>query len=144
MLREIRERVSDPNIYRVYVTTLALGVAYGLAISGWGPDWPTSFAFFSQITDGRLLSATSSGSNYGRLNDPVVNGLLDQMKAAKTPAEASALASKLDAQVMADATYIPYGYDTLLLARGKNVTNYYISSAYNGLTDLVALGVSSG
>lgn len=33
MLREIRERVSDPNIYRVYATTFALGVAYGLAIS---------------------------------------------------------------------------------------------------------------
>jgi MFS family permease len=33
MLREIRERVSDPNIYRVYATTLALGVAYGLALS---------------------------------------------------------------------------------------------------------------
>src|ERR1041384_1991194 len=33
MLREIRARVSDPNIYRVYASTFALGVAYGLAIS---------------------------------------------------------------------------------------------------------------
>src|SRR5262245_35120269 len=33
MLREIRERVSDPNIYRIYFTTFALGVAYGIAIS---------------------------------------------------------------------------------------------------------------
>ena len=33
MLREIRERVNDPNIYRVYGTTFALGVAYGIAIS---------------------------------------------------------------------------------------------------------------
>jgi MFS family permease len=33
MLREIRERVSDPNIERVYLTTFALGVAYGIAIS---------------------------------------------------------------------------------------------------------------
>jgi MFS family permease len=32
-LREIRERVADANIYRVYATTFALGVAYGLAIS---------------------------------------------------------------------------------------------------------------
>ena len=119
-------------------------IRYALPISGWAPACPPTSAFSPQTPAARLLSATSSGSNYGRLNDPVVNGLLDQMKAAKTPAEASALASKLDAQVMADATYIPYGYDTLLLARGKNVTNYYISSAYNGLTDLVALGVSSG
>ena len=33
MLRELRERVSDPNITRVYLTTFALGVAYGMAIS---------------------------------------------------------------------------------------------------------------
>jgi MFS family permease len=33
MLREIRERVGDVNIYRVYATTFSLGVAYGLAIS---------------------------------------------------------------------------------------------------------------
>jgi MFS family permease len=33
MVREIRERVGDANIYRVYATTFALGVAYGLAIS---------------------------------------------------------------------------------------------------------------
>jgi MFS family permease len=33
VLREIRERVSDPNIYRIYLTTFALGVAYGIAIS---------------------------------------------------------------------------------------------------------------
>ncbi|HEX6276471.1 MAG TPA: MFS transporter [Polyangiaceae bacterium] len=33
MLRELRERVNDPNIYRIYLTTFALGVAYGIAIS---------------------------------------------------------------------------------------------------------------
>jgi peptide/nickel transport system substrate-binding protein len=90
-----------------------------------------------------VAAPTSSSANYARLNDPAVNGLLDQMKAAKTPAEAAGLASKLDAQVMSDAVYIPYGYDTLLLGRGKDVTNYYISSAYDGLVDLVALGVVS-
>jgi peptide/nickel transport system substrate-binding protein len=116
---------------------------YGLALVGWGPDWPTSFAFFSQITDGRLLTPTSSSSNYGRLNVPTVNSLLDQLQAASTASQATTLASQLDAQVMSNAVYIPYGYDTLLLARGKNVTNYYISSAYNGLADVVALGTNS-
>jgi MFS family permease len=33
MLEDVRERVSDPNIYRVYLATFALGVAYGIAIS---------------------------------------------------------------------------------------------------------------
>ena len=113
---------------------------FGLGAAGWGPDWPSPFAFFSQITDGRLLSATSSGSNYGRLNDPVVNGLLDQMKANTDPSQNATLGAKVDAQVMSDAVYIPYGFDTLLIARGKNVTNYYITQAYNGEVDLAALG----
>jgi hypothetical protein len=38
--------------------------------------------------------------------------------------------------------YIPYGYDTLLTARGKNVANYYMSTAYSGQPDLVAMGVA--
>ena len=115
---------------------------YGLAPAGWGPDWPSAFGFFSQITDGRLLSATSSGSNYGRLNDPIVNGLLDQMKASTSSAQTASLGTKVDNQVMTDAVYIPYGYDTLLIARSATVTNYYITNAYNGEVDLAALGVS--
>jgi MFS family permease len=33
MLQRLRERVADPNIFRVYWATIALGVAYGIAIS---------------------------------------------------------------------------------------------------------------
>ncbi|MBS2963310.1 ABC transporter substrate-binding protein [Actinocrinis puniceicyclus] len=114
---------------------------YGLAAAGWGPDFPTAFGFFSQITDGSVLTATSSGSNYGRLNDPMVNSLLGQMKAASSTQEEASLGTKLDAQVMSDAVYIPYGNDTLLLARSPKVTNYYIDSALNSLPDDAAVGV---
>jgi peptide/nickel transport system substrate-binding protein len=117
---------------------------YGLAAAAWGPDWATAFGFFSQITDGRLLSPTSSGSNYGRLNDPVVNGLLDQMKASTSAAQTASLGTQVDNQVMSDAVYLPYGYDTLLIARGKNATNFYETNAYNGEIDLAALGTSVG
>lgn len=33
MLEVLRQRVSDPNIFRVYATTFVLGTAYGIAIS---------------------------------------------------------------------------------------------------------------
>ncbi|MGH6656495.1 MAG: ABC transporter substrate-binding protein [Actinocrinis sp.] len=115
---------------------------YGLSAAGWSPDFPTPFGFFSQITDGRNLTATSSGSNYARLNDPKVNGLLDQMKAASSPAQEAPLGTQLDAQVMSDAVYIPYANDTLLLARSPKVTNYYIDSALGSLPDLSAFGVA--
>jgi peptide/nickel transport system substrate-binding protein len=116
----------------------------GLGAAGWGPDWPTGFGFFSQITDGRLLTATSSGSNYGRLNDPKVNDLLDQMKASTSSAQTAQLSTQVDNEVMSQAVYIPYGYDTLLIARGKNVTNYYLTNAYNGEVDLASLGTAVG
>ena len=69
---------------------------------------------------------------------------MDQMKASTTSAQTASLAGQVDAQVMSDAVYIPYGYDTLLIARGKNVTNYYITSAYNGEVDLASLGTTQG
>jgi MFS family permease len=33
MLERLRQRIADPNIFRVYWATLALGIAYGIAIS---------------------------------------------------------------------------------------------------------------
>jgi MFS family permease len=59
MLREIRERVSDPNIFRVYFTTVALGVAYGLAIAVL-PVYLNQRGF-SEIEIGRLAGAFAAG-----------------------------------------------------------------------------------
>ena len=33
MLERLRQRIADPNVFRVYWATLALGIAYGIAIS---------------------------------------------------------------------------------------------------------------
>src|SRR4051812_2236156 len=59
MLREVRERVSDPNIYRVYGTTFALGVAYGLAISVLAVYLYQ--AGFGEIAIGRLAAWFAAG-----------------------------------------------------------------------------------
>ncbi len=59
MLRELRERVSDPNIYRVYVTTFTLGVAYGIAISVLAVYLDQKG--FSEIAIGRLAAWFAAG-----------------------------------------------------------------------------------
>lgn len=59
MLREIRERVSDPNIYRIYATTVALGVAYGLAIAVL-PVY-LSQSGFGELDIGKLAGAFAAG-----------------------------------------------------------------------------------
>jgi len=59
MLREVRERVSDPNIYRIYGTTFTLGVAYGLAISVLAVYLYQ--AGFGEIAIGRLAAWFAAG-----------------------------------------------------------------------------------
>jgi hypothetical protein len=63
------------------------------------------------------------------------------MKAAPSTSAEAPLGTQLDAEVMSQAVYIPYGNDTLLFASAKNVTNYYIDTALGSLVDLAALGV---
>jgi MFS family permease len=59
MFREIRERLSDPNIYRIYITTVALGVAYGLALAVL-PVYLNQRGF-GEIAIGRLAGAFAAG-----------------------------------------------------------------------------------
>ncbi len=59
MFREIRERLSDPNIYRVYITTVALGVAYGLALAVL-PVYLNQRGF-GEIEIGKLAGAFAAG-----------------------------------------------------------------------------------
>src|SRR4051812_41426092 len=33
MLKALRDKINDPNVIRIYVATLGLGIAYGMAIS---------------------------------------------------------------------------------------------------------------
>jgi hypothetical protein len=33
MLKALRDKINDPNVIRIYLTTFGLGVAYGMAIS---------------------------------------------------------------------------------------------------------------
>jgi MFS family permease len=59
MLKTVRERVDDPNIYRVYWATLALGTAYGLAISVLAPYLDQRG--FSKTAIGELAAWFASG-----------------------------------------------------------------------------------
>lgn len=59
MFREVRERLSDPNIYRIYITTVALGVAYGLALAVL-PVYLNQRGF-GEIAIGRLAGAFAGG-----------------------------------------------------------------------------------
>ncbi|MHB8340505.1 MAG: ABC transporter substrate-binding protein [Mycobacteriales bacterium] len=111
----------------------------GLAIAGWGPDWPAAYAYFESIVDGRAIKQAGN-SNYAELNDPVVNHLLDQLTAASTTAQETQLGTAIDNQVMQDAAIVPMNYDKALNIFSSRLTNVYINQAF-GIVDFVSLGV---
>lgn len=115
---------------------------YGIMTAGWGADFPTGTGFLQVLVDGRLIQQ-SGNNNYAELNDPEINGLIDQATAESDPAKAADLWKQINAKVMDTATQLPFVYDKALNYRNPRLTNVYVYS-YFGEWDFGSLGVSDG
>jgi peptide/nickel transport system substrate-binding protein len=130
-----------------YFTSFAGSPSYmrthgiGIAMHGWGADWPSGFGFLSQVIDGRSIK-TAGNTNVQMTNDPQINALLDA--AAKNPdaAARTKIYTQLDQKVMSQAEILPEVYAKALLYRNPKVTNVYVTQAY-GQYDYTQLGLSS-
>jgi peptide/nickel transport system substrate-binding protein len=100
----------------------------GLAINGWGPDWPDGFGFLYYLTAGPVIQ--SAGSNVEELNDPVVNNLFTKALATSDGGAKNAIWSRIDRQVMSDAVILPGVYGRALLYRNPHLTNVYVHEYY--------------
>ena len=49
----------------------------GILVAGWAADFPSGYGFWNSIVSGKAILPTGN-TNYTSLNDPVINGLLDQ------------------------------------------------------------------
>ncbi len=112
----------------------------GLALAGWGPDFPTEFGFFSQIVDGRNIKSQGN-SNYAELNDPAINMLIDQATSETDQAKRTDIWKQVDRKVMESADVMPFVADKALDYRNPRVSNVYINDSF-GQYDLVNMGVS--
>lgn len=112
---------------------------YGAALTGWGPDWPAPYGFFSQIVDGRNIRPQGN-SNYGELNDPVINASIDKGLAASDDAAKAAAWETVNKRVVDSAVYIPLLFDKALDVYSERTTNAYVQEAF-GMADFVSLGV---
>jgi peptide/nickel transport system substrate-binding protein len=113
----------------------------GLAVSGWGADYPTLNGFFYPIVhgDARYPNGTS---NYALLNDPKVNDGLN--KALQSPRDQwDALGAQIDDAVLADAVYIPMYWGKDVYYRNPRLTNVY-STILFGFYDWVNMGTTDG
>ena len=110
----------------------------GLALNGWGADWPDGFGFLSQIVDSRVIRATG-GSSTTSVRIPEVDKLLDQAVNELDTAKRNAVWGQIDKRVMEEAVIFPGVYAKSLLMRGKNLTNVFVNESL-GYYDYMALG----
>jgi peptide/nickel transport system substrate-binding protein len=110
----------------------------GIALAGWGADFPTGVGFYNAIANGASI-VDPGNSNYPSLNDPIVNKILDEAPAGKAT---DADWSTLNKQVMADAVYLPFAYGKTLMYRNPRMTNVTCDNALAfGNYDFVNIGV---
>ena len=134
----------DPSTYYSGVIGLPSNVkkqGLGLAVAGWGPDFPTPYGFFESIVDGRAIKPEGGNSNYAELNDPAINGLIDQAQGETDANKRNDIWAQVDQKVMDSAVYLPFVADKALTYRSPRLTNVYINDSF-GIYDFVNMGVS--
>jgi peptide/nickel transport system substrate-binding protein len=129
-----------------YYTNFAGAPAYvhshdiGLAVGGWGADWPDGFGFLDSLVAGNTIVSTGN-TNISELNDPVINNLFTPSSTLSGDAR-TAVWAQIDQQAMKDAAILPGIYQKSLLYRPPNLANVYVQ-AYYGMYNYAVLGVSS-
>ena len=110
----------------------------GIAIAGWGADFPTGYGFYNSIANGANI-LPNGNSNYPSLNDPTVNSVLD---AAPSGKNTEADWKKLDTAIMNAAVYLPLYWGRDLYYRNPRLTNVTCNNAQAfGIYDFVNVGV---
>ena len=82
------------------------------------------------LVDGRSIR-TVGNTNYARLNDPAVNGLIDQ---ARRPAgERATPGARWPTAVRRRAVYVPLAETRMQLLAGQRLRNGVVMQPYSGL-----------
>ncbi|MFC4587170.1 ABC transporter substrate-binding protein [Sphaerisporangium corydalis] len=111
----------------------------GLAVNGWGADWPDGYGFLQQVVDSRVIRETGGSSNIS-VRDPEVDKLIDQASLETDVAKREPIWGQIDQKVMDGAYILPGLWAKSLLLRGKGLTNVYVSDAF-GMYDYLNMGL---
>lgn len=114
-------------------------VGIGIAQAGWGADYPTGGGFWTSIVASK---APPGGGNYNQVNNPKIDAALKE--AAKSTGRHDDLFKQLDADLMEDATNLPFVYDKTLYYRNPRLTNVRNDFALGSYYDFVNIGTSDG
>jgi peptide/nickel transport system substrate-binding protein len=107
----------------------------GIALAGWGADFPTNVGFYNAIANGASVVDPGS-SNYPSLNNQAVNAALDGK--ASTDADWQAM----NHTIMDEAVYVPLYWTKTLYYRNPEMTNVTCNNALAfGIYDFVNIGI---
>jgi MFS family permease len=153
MLKALRDKINDPNIVRIYLTTLGLGTAYGMAISviavfltqrGYQEtDIGSLAAWFAA---GIMATALASGWLVGRFSAKVV--LVAALFTYATTVALFPFAPSYGAIAAlrffdgAASVCVWVASETILLARAKRAIKAFVTSIY-GMSIAVGYGAGS-
>ncbi len=88
----------------------------GMAVYGWGADWPDGFGFLQQIVDSRVIRPAGN-TNLG-VKDPAVDALIDQALLTTDADARNKIWGQVDTKVMDDAYVLPGVWASVVLYRG--------------------------
>ena len=108
---------------------------FGLILATWTADFSTPGSFLTPLVDGRSIRDVGN-TNYARLNDAGVNGLVDTARAAGDPAAWR----EVGAAVKATSAYVPLAETRVQLVAGQRLRNGVVMQPYSGY-DLATAGV---
>jgi MFS family permease len=152
-VKAVRQRVDDPSVIRIYLATLGLGTAYGMAISviavfltarGYREtDIGSLAAWFAA---GIMLTAVASGSLVGRFGaKPVLSAALFTYAATVSLfpfAPTYAAIAALRVVDGAASVLVWVASETILVARARREIKAFVTSIY-GMAIAVGYGIGS-
>jgi peptide/nickel transport system substrate-binding protein len=108
---------------------------FGIVLATWTADFPTPGSFLTPLVDGRSIRSVGN-TNYGRLADPAIDGLIDAARASGDRAAWREVAGA----VLGTSVYVPLAETRVQLVAGQRLRNGVVMQPYSGY-DLATAGV---
>ena len=113
---------------------------YGIVLATWTADFPTPGSFLVPLVDGRSVRPVGN-TDYARLQDPAINGLVDTARQAPDPAAALEAWGEVATAAARTAAYVPLAETRIQLIAGQRLRNGLVMQPYGGY-DLATAGVA--
>ncbi len=111
----------------------------GIVLATWTADFPTPGSFLVPLVDGRSVSPVGN-TNYARLVDPALSGLVDTARAAADPETARSTWRDVATAAAGTGAYVPLVEMRVQLLAGQRLHNGVVMEPYAG-HDLATAGV---